>query len=266
MAPEMASEILVAREGSVEIITLNRPDKLNSFTDTMHAELRDALEGARDDTACRAILITGAGRAFCAGQDLGDRDPRTMEGPPDLEHTLSTFYHPLLKLIRQTPKPLICAVNGVAAGAGANVALACDIVLAGESANFIQAFSKIGLIPDAGGTWSLTQLIGPARARAIAMTAEPVSAQKAESWGMIYKACKDDLLMQEALDLAKALSSGAPQSLAGIKHAMQSAVTSSFEEQIETEAKLQGRLGRSADYAEGVSAFLEKRPAVFTGK
>ena len=261
----MTDVITNERKESVEIITLNRPDKLNSFTDEMHLALRTILENAQVDKQCRAILLTGAGRAFCAGQDLGDRDPSKIDTSPDLTHTIQTFYNPLIRLIRDMPKPIICAVNGVAAGAGANIALACDIVLAGESAKFIQSFVKVGLIPDAGGSWSLTHLIGEARARAIAMTATPVPASQAADWGMIYKAVPDNDLMEEAFQLAQNLSKGPTMGLAYMKQAIQAASNNSLDEQLELEAKLQGECGRSGDYAEGVSSFLEKRAPIFKG-
>ena len=175
--------VLSAQADGVLTITLNRPDKLNSFNEEMHHAFRAALQRAHDDAAVRAVLLTGAGRGFCAGQDLGDRDPRKGGPAPDLGHTLETFYNPSLRLIRALEKPVICAVNGVAAGAGANIALACDIVLAARSAKFIQAFAKVGLVPDAGGTWSLTHILGEPRAKALAMTAEPLSAERAADWG-----------------------------------------------------------------------------------
>ncbi|WP_114389444.1 2-(1,2-epoxy-1,2-dihydrophenyl)acetyl-CoA isomerase PaaG [Notoacmeibacter marinus] len=264
----MADEasVLTSLDGGLFTVTLNRPDKLNSFNEAQHAALREALEEATQNDAIRAILVTGAGRAFCAGQDLGDRDPRTMDGPPDLSATLRDLYAPTLTLIRTLEKPVICAVNGVAAGAGANIALACDIVLAARSAKFIQAFAKLGLVPDAGGSWSLARLIGEARAKAVAMTAMPVPAEQAESWGMIWKAVDDDRLMEEATELGRQLADGPTFGLGKTKIAIQAAATNSFADQLELEAQLQGECGRAPDYAEGVLAFMEKRPAKFTGK
>lgn len=261
----MSQTILIETIQDLHKITLNRPDRLNSFTDEMHIALRAALEQARDSNA-RAVLITGAGRGFCAGQDLGDRDPAKMDGPADLSQTLTTFYKPLVHLIRSLECPVICAVNGVAAGAGVNVALACDIVLAAEGAKFIQSFAKVGLVPDGGGTWSLTHLLGEARAKGLAMTATPLSAAKAEDWGMIWKAVPDDELMLQAMDLAHSLASGPTLGLGLTKQAVQSARGNSIEEQLELEASFQKRCGESPDYAEGVSAFLEKRPAEFKGR
>jgi len=178
-------------KNGVLTITLNRPDKLNSFNSEMsEAFLQAFIRAAEDDV--RSVLLTGAGRAFCAGQDLGDRDPRKMTEPPDLGHTIETYYNPVLRRMRALNKPIVCAVNGVAAGAGANIALICDIVLAARSAKFIQAFSKIGLVPDSGGTWSLTRLVGEARAKALALTAEPLTADTAAQWGLIWRAVEDD--------------------------------------------------------------------------
>ncbi len=246
-------------------VTLDRPDRLNSFIDDMHYELRRVLERASADPACRAILLTGRGRGFCAGQDLQARDPKAAGGPPDLQQTLTQFFNPTVSMIRSIEKPVICAVNGVAAGAGANLALACDIVLAAKSARFIQSFAKVGLIPDAGGTWSLTNLVGQARAKALAMTAAPLDAATAADWGLIWKVCDDDTLMDEARDLATQLASGATIGLGLTKLAIQSAADNTFEQQLLLEAQLQGRCGRTPDYAEGVTSFLEKRPASFTG-
>jgi len=261
----VSASILVDKQANWVEITLNRPERLNSFNDEMHLALRAAMEEARDDETCRAILLTGAGRGFCAGQDLGDRDPSKMDGPPDLKRTLSTFYNPLIRLIRDMSKPVVCAVNGVAAGAGANIALACDIVLAANSARFIQSFAKVGLIPDAGGTWTLTRLLGEARAKGLALTAEPLSAEKAQEWGLIWKAVASDDLMDEARNLVEKLADGPTIGLGLTKQTIHAAATNSLDEQLDLEAENQRIAGRTPDYKEGVLSFLEKRPARFTG-
>ena len=242
-------------------ITLNRPEKLNSFNDEMHLALRAQFQRAHDEAAIRAVLLTGAGRGFCAGQDLGDRDPRKGDGPPDLGYTLDTFYNPTLRLIRKLEKPVICAVNGVAAGAGANMAFACDIVLAAKSAKFIQSFSKVGLIPDAGGTFNLTRILGEPRAKALTMTAEPLPAE----WGLIWKAVDDDALMDEAIALARTLAAGPTLGLGMTKRLIQEASANDLDAQLDMERYGQRTAGRSADYAEGVVAFLEKRKPEFRG-
>jgi 2-(1,2-epoxy-1,2-dihydrophenyl)acetyl-CoA isomerase len=257
--------ILTERREGFRIITLNRPDRLNSFNEAMHAALMSALVEAEADDSCRAVVLTGAGRGFCAGQDLSDRvfSPGQV---PDLSSTLERLYNPLVRKLRALQMPVICAVNGVAAGAGANIALACDIVLAARSAKFIQAFAKLGLVPDSGGTWFLPRLVGPARARALALLAEPVPAEQAEAWGMIWKAVDDSSLMDEATRLAAHFATQPTAGLALIKQALDASETNDLGQQLDLERDLQGQAGRTPDYLEGVTAFFEKRPPKFTGK
>lgn len=247
-------------------LTLNRPDKLNSFNEAMHRALMAALEAAVADPDCRALVLTGAGRGFCAGQDLGDRMQAEGGEAPDLGATIEASYNPLIRTLRSLPFPTVCAVNGVAAGAGANVALACDIVLAARSARFIQAFAKIGLIPDSGGTWMLPRLVGHARAMALAMLAEPVPAEQAEAWGMIWKAVDDEKLMEEAGRLAAHLATQPTVGLTLIRRALDASGTNTLDQQLDLERDLQREAGRTPDYAEGVRAFMEKRPPRFVGR
>jgi 2-(1,2-epoxy-1,2-dihydrophenyl)acetyl-CoA isomerase len=258
--------VLHERRDGYSILTLNRPDRLNSFNVGQHEQLRAALEECAADGSCRAVVLTGAGRGFCAGQDLADRDPAMLGEAPDLSRTLAAYYSPLVRLLRSMEKPVICAVNGVAAGAGANIALACDIVLAAKSAKFIQAFSKIGLIPDAGGTWWLTRHLGEARAKALALTAWPLSAAEAAEWGLIWRAVDDSELMAEATGLAERFAKGPTRGYALTKQAIQAASTNSLDRQLELEGQLQREAGLTEDYKEGVSAFLQKRQPRFTGR
>jgi len=260
----MSDTILIDEHEQWVQITLNRPGRLNSFNDEMHLALRSALENARDNRM-RAVLLTGAGRGFCAGQDLGDRDPSKMSSPPDLGKTVRTFYAPLVNLIRSLDFPVICAVNGVAAGAGANLALACDMVFAAESAKFIQSFSKVGLIPDTGGSWHLPHLLGEARAKGLALTAQPLPAKQAEEWGLIWKCVSDDTLMDEAVKMAQKLAHGPTLGFSLTKKAIHASATSVLPDHLELEADFMKICGESEDYAEGVSAFLQKRDPVFKG-
>ncbi|MEX0309764.1 MAG: 2-(1,2-epoxy-1,2-dihydrophenyl)acetyl-CoA isomerase PaaG [Tateyamaria sp.] len=261
-----APELLISRTNGCLELTLNRPDKLNALTvDLIHGLTHAFVEAAQEDDV-RSVLLTGSGRGFCAGQDLGKRNPDGADWPPDLRASISENYAPLISAIRELPKPVICAVNGVAAGAGANLALACDIVLAAESAKFIQSFSKVGLVPDSGGTWVLPRLIGQARARALCMTATPVTAETAATWGMIWKSVPSGDLMREARHLAASLAQGPTFALGLTKAALESAEAHDLRDHFKLEADYQGRAGRSADYEEGVRAFLDKRNASFRGK
>jgi 2-(1,2-epoxy-1,2-dihydrophenyl)acetyl-CoA isomerase len=249
-------------DGPIARITLNRPDRLNSFTAAMHAELSDALANLGD---ARVVVLTGAGRGFCAGQDLNDRAV-AADQPVDLGATVEQSWNPLIRTLTSLPQPVIARVNGVAAGAGANIALACDLVVAAKSAKFIQSFSAIGLIPDSGGTWILPRLAGQARALGLALTGEPLPAEMAAEWGLIWKAVDDDALDAEVDALAAKLASLPPLGLASIKQMIRASWQHSLDEELDLQRDAMRRLGFTQDYREGVAAFLEKRSATFTGR
>lgn len=254
--------IIVEQHSGYRQITLNRPDRLNALTVEMGAALMAALDAAACDDDCRALLLTGAGRGFCAGQDL-----TAIAGASSAEiERLLDHYHPLIEKIRALPIPVVAAVNGVAAGAGANFALACDIVLAARSATFVQAFARIGLVPDCGGTWFLPRLVGMARARALMMLAEPLPAVTAAAWGLIWQAVEDDRLLSEAQALAARLASGPTVALGLIKQALDESAFNGLDDQLGLESELQVEAAETPDHAEGVRAFLEKRPPVFSGR
>lgn len=263
----MENEVVIEPQRGWLRLTLNRPNKLNSLTAAMLESLRAAFDGAAQDAAVRAVLLTGNGRAFCAGQDLSDRAVSSQSGGDlDLGESLLTRYNPLIRAIRGIPKPVVCAVNGVAAGAGANIALACDIVIAAESASFIQAFSRIGLVPDSGGTWFLPRLAGSGRAAALAMLADKVPAQRAAEWGMIWCAAADDEFAQAAEETTQRLADGSAAANAAIKSLLNQSAGNSLEEQLQAESKQQRLCGRAADYREGVAAFMEKRAPNFSAR
>ncbi|EIK94766.1 enoyl-CoA hydratase [Pseudomonas sp. M47T1] len=257
--------LLFSIDDGVALLSLNRPQQLNSFNAQMHGEVREALKRVRQDASVRVLLLTGEGRGFCAGQDLADRNVAPGAEAPDLGQSIEQFYNPLIRALRELPMPVICAVNGVAAGAGANIPLACDLVLAARSASFIQAFCKIGLIPDSGGTWALPRLVGMARAKALTLLGERLSAEQAEQWGLIYRCVDDAELRDEALKLARHLATQPTYGLALIKRSLNASFDNSLDQQLEMERDLQRLAGRSHDYREGVAAFMDKRPAVFKG-
>lgn len=253
--------VLYQTEGSVATITLNRPAVLNALNRDLMLELRQCFERARDDANVRAIVLTGAGRGFASGADLAGSGPRMDSGT-----TLRTLYHPVIMMMREMPKPIIAAVNGVAAGAGMSLVMACDIILAGQSASFLQAFSRIGLIPDAGATWFLPRLVGDMRARALAILADQVPADEAHRLGLVWKVFPDEQLMAEADKMATKLSTMPTRAYGMIKQTLNATHANSLPNQLELEALLQTEAGRTEDFVEGVAAFREKRPAKFKGR
>jgi 2-(1,2-epoxy-1,2-dihydrophenyl)acetyl-CoA isomerase len=257
--------ILFSVDGGIARLTLNRPDKLNSFNTQMHAEVRDALQRLTGGDA-RVLVLTGAGRGFCAGQDLGDRTVAPGGERVDLGESIDKYYKPLILALHNLPLPVIAAVNGVAAGAGANIALACDLVIAARSASFVQAFSKIGLLPDSGGTWTLPRLVGDARALGLTLLGGKLAAEQAAAWGMIWQ-CVDDAEFASSVEaLAQQLAAAPTRGLASTKAAIRGSWQHSLADQLDVERDAQRELGRSADYAEGVAAFVEKRSPRFAGR
>ncbi|WP_397534966.1 2-(1,2-epoxy-1,2-dihydrophenyl)acetyl-CoA isomerase PaaG [Roseateles sp.] len=257
--------ILFDSRDGIARLTLNRPNRLNSFNVAMHEEVREALALVAADHSVRVLVLTGAGRGFCAGQDLSDRSVAPGAAVPDLGESIDKYYGPLVLALRRLPIPVICAVNGVAAGAGANLPLACDIVLAARSASFVEAFCKLGLIPDTGGTYFLPRLLGSARATALAMLGDKLSAEQAAAWGLIWKCVDDDQLAVETDALARHFAQAPTLGLARTKQALQASGQNSLETQLDLERDFMRELGRSADYREGVAAFTEKRAPRFTG-
>ena len=255
------SLVLIETIGAVRKLTLNRPASLNSFTSAMHRELRPALDAAADDSNVRCLVITGAGRGFCAGQDLNDPEVGSGVG-----NVVERIYKPLALRIASMPIPVIAMVNGVAAGAGANFALGCDIVIAAKSASFIQAFSKIGLIPDCGGTWLLPRLVGRARAIALAMTGDKLSAEDAERFGLIWASVDDAALQDHVMALAQRLAAMPVKALAATRRTIDDAIMADYATALSLEAKVQNEMGAQSDFREGVAAFLEKRPARFSDR
>lgn len=258
--------IIFEASAGIARLTLNRPERLNSFNTVMLSEVQDALTALRRDDSARVLVLTGAGRGFCAGQDLGDRVVAPGGAPPDLGRSIENGYKPLILALRGLPLPIIAVVNGVAAGAGANIALACDLVIAARSANFIQAFSRIGLIPDSGGTWFLPRLVGHARAMGLTLLGDKLPAEQAVQWGLIWRCVDDGQLAEEADAIARHLAAAPTRGLARTKQALLASWGHTLEQQLDVERDYQQELGHSADYAEGVAAFMEKRSARFTGR
>jgi 2-(1,2-epoxy-1,2-dihydrophenyl)acetyl-CoA isomerase len=265
MAHSFETVRLDAADG-VATLTLNRPDRLNSFTVAMHGEVRVAIDEVAGDPSVRCLVLTGAGRGFCAGQDLSDRAVAPGDAPVDLGASIENHYKPLLMRLRGLDMPTICAVNGVAAGAGANIPFACDLVFAAKSASFIQSFSKIGLIPDCGGTWWVPRLVGPARAMGLALLGDKLSATQAEDWGLIWRCIEDDELMSTVMTVAKQLAAGPTRGYVRTRQAMERALQLPLSAALDLERDYQRELGASDDFREGVAAFMEKRPPRFRGQ
>ncbi len=262
----MYQTIVLEKNNGVANLTLNRPDRLNSFNVQMHEELQSALDDIATDGETRCVVLTGAGRGFCAGQDLGDRAVSADQAAPDLGISVEKFYNPLIRRLTNLKMPVICALNGVAAGAGASVVMACDIVIAAKSASFILSFAKVGLVPDSGSSWHFARAIGLPRAKAMAMLGNKVKAEQAEQWGLIYQVVEDDQLQSTAMEMGSHLAKQPTEALANIKELVHTAFDYSLNEQLERERKAMQHLGRSDDYREGVASFMEKREPNFKGK